>query len=118
VAQNPSVRNRYALAGPVGEEISDRPEGAYLTTFLHVARAYGVSVRVMLAIGIVESGGGVDGTAYMGCMDYATFGSWPGQISCAASVLSRVGLGGYNAANPSYPSTVMGLADDIRIIRV
>ena len=65
---------------------------------------------------MVESGGGVAGTAYMGCMDYATFGSWPGQIYCAARVLSRYGLSGYNSVNPSYASTVEGYAAGIRIV--
>jgi len=88
IEAHPAVRRRYVLAGPTGEEISRLPEGEYLSTFMHAARGYGVSVRILMAIGIVESGGGVAGTAYMGCMDYSTFGSWPGQIYCAAQVLS------------------------------
>jgi hypothetical protein len=99
----------------VGDRIRQLPEGGYLSTFMQTAHAYGVSPQVLMAIGIVESGGGVDGTAYMGCMDYSTFGSWPSQISCAARVLSSYGLPGYNSADPNYPSLVMGQADGIQI---
>ena len=67
---------------------------------------------------MVESGGGVAGTAYMGCMNYATFGSWPGQIYCAAQVLSEYRALWVNSVNPSYPSVVMGQADGIRILSV
>lgn len=108
---------RYYLTGPVGGEISRLPEGAYTATFMQAASAYGVSPEIMMGIGIVESGGGVAGTAYEGCMNYATFGSWPGQIDCAAQVLSRVGLAGYNSVNPSYASTVMGQAAGIGIVK-
>jgi hypothetical protein len=83
---------------------------------MRAARAYGVSPQIMMGIGMVESGGGVAGTAYMGCMDYSTFGSWPAQIYCAAQVLARVGLSGYNSVNPSYASVVEGQAAGIRII--
>ena len=93
-------------------------EGAYVGTFMQAAHSYGVSPTVLMGIGMVESGGGVAGTAYMGCMNYSTFGSWPGQIYCAAQVLSRYGLAGYNAVNPSYSSTVMGEAYGIRIVQV
>jgi len=106
----------YYLTGPVGAEISRLPEGAWVPTFMQAAAAYGVSPEIMMGIGIVESGGGVAGTAYEGCMNGATFGSWPGQIYCAAQVLSRVGLNGYNSVNPSYASTVMGEADGIGVI--
>jgi hypothetical protein len=115
---NPSVRTRYILAGPTGNIINQRPEGAYVSTFIQAARQYGVDARILMGIGMVESGGGVAGTAYMGCMNYATFGSWPGQIYCAAQVLSEYGLSGYNSVNPSYPSVVMGQADGIRIVSV
>lgn len=87
-----------------------------MSTFMSDARAYGVDPRILMGIGMVESGGGVAGTAYEGCMNYATFGSWPGQISCAAQVLSRYGLSGYNSVNPSYAGVVMSRADGITII--
>lgn len=116
LSAHPNVQPRYLLAGPTGSSIRHLPEGAYVSTFLQAAHAYGVSARVMMGIGIVESGGGVAGTAYMGCMDSGTFGSWPGQIYCAARVLANSGLAGYNAVNPSYPSMVMGKADGIEII--
>lgn len=96
--------------------IRQLPEGAWVNTFVGDARAYRVSATVLMAIGMVESGGGVAGTAFMGCMDYATFGSWPAQIACAARVLSIYGLGGYNAVNPSYASVVMGQAAGIRVV--
>lgn len=118
VASHPRVRPQYVLEGPTGDEIRNLPEGAWVDTFMQAARAYGVSARILMGIGIVESGGGVAGTAYEGCMNSATFGSWPGQIYCAAQVLNRVGLSGYNAVNPSYPSTVMGEADGIRIVNI
>ena len=107
----------YVLTGPVGGEISRLPEGAYVATFMQAGAAYGVSPETLMGIGMVESGGGVAGTAYEGCMNYATFGSWPGQIYCAAQVLSRVGLGGYNTVNPSYSYDVLGEADGIGILR-
>jgi hypothetical protein len=100
----------------VGYRINQLPEGGYISTFMQAARSYGVSPQVLMGIGIVESGGGVAGTAYMGCMDYSTFGSWPAQIYCAARVLSSYGLAGYNSANPSYPSMVMGQANGIQIL--
>lgn len=112
------LQPRYVLTGPVGAEISRLPEGAYVATFMAAARAYGVSPEILMGIGIVESGGGTAGTAYEGCMNYATFGSWPGQIYCAAGVLARVGLAGYNAVNPSYSSVVMGQAAGIGIVTV
>jgi hypothetical protein len=118
VSANPRVRTRYVLAGPTGNVINQRPEGAYVSTFMQAARQYRVDPRVLMGIGMVESGGGVAGTAYMGCMNYATFGSWPGQIYCAAQVLSEYGLGGYNSVNPSYSATVMGQADGIKILSV
>ena len=88
-----------------------------MPTFMQAANVYGVSPEILMGIGIVESGGGVAGTAYEGCMESATFGSWPGQIYCAAQVLSRVGLAGYNTVNPSYGSEVMSQADGIGIVR-
>jgi hypothetical protein len=107
----------YALGGPTGAQIAQLPEGAYVDTFIQTAKAYGVPVTTLMGIGMVESGGGVAGTAYEGCMDYSTFGSWLGQIDCAAGVLSRVGLAGYNSVNPSYSYAVMGEADGITITR-
>lgn len=113
---HPSVVPKLIVTGPVGDRIRQLPEGGYISTFMATAHSYGVSPQILMAIGIVESGGGVAGTAYMGCMDYSTFGSWPAQINCAARVLSSYGLAGYNSVNPSYPSLVMGQADGIQIL--
>ena len=112
-----SLHWNYLLTGSVGAQVARLPEGAYVSTFMAAAHAYGISPEIMMGIGMVESGGGVAGTAYEGCMNYATFGSWPGQIYCAAQVLSRVGLAGYNSANPDYSYTVMGEANGIGIIQ-
>ncbi|HZT97391.1 MAG TPA: hypothetical protein VFB34_11220 [Chloroflexota bacterium] len=101
----------------MGNEIRGLPEGAWVSTFVQTAHNFRVSPTVLMGIGLIESGGGVAGTAYMGCMNYSTFGSWPAQITCAAQVLANYGLGGYNAVNPNYPSLVMADADGIRIIK-
>ncbi|GEM_PF-5476389 len=100
----------------MGQRIASLPEGAWTRTFVREAHHYRLSPRIMMAIGIIESYGGTDGTAYMGCLDSATYGSWPRQIQCAASVLARVGLAGYNPANPGYPAEVRTDAAGIRIV--
>jgi hypothetical protein len=103
------------LDGQWGRFIAARPEGRYISTFLGDARAYGVPVRWLLAIGVVESSAWTTTPWYQGCLDGRTAGSGPGQIACSASVVSRVGLAGYNAGDPSYPSRVISVASGIAI---